>query len=48
MVFSQSKGYLLLLSQYVNGKKNPSKKQVNRIVDGLHEIGKELLELTLV
>lgn len=37
-----------LLSQYVNGKKKPSKKQINRIVDGLHEIGKELLELTLV
>lgn len=37
-----------LLSQYVNGKKKPSKKQVDRIVDGLHEIGKELLELTLV
>ena len=37
-----------LLSQYVNGKKKPSKKQVERIVDGLHEIGKELIELTLV
>ncbi len=37
-----------LLSQYVNGKKKPSKKQVNRIVDGLHEIGRELLDLTLV
>lgn len=37
-----------LLSQYVNGKKNPSKKQVERIIDGLHEIGKELTELILV
>ncbi len=37
-----------LLSQYVNGKKNPSKKQVERIIDGLHEIGKELTELVLV
>ncbi|MFN8320315.1 MAG: hypothetical protein U0V54_12930, partial [Saprospiraceae bacterium] len=37
-----------LLSQYVNGIKKPSKKQVNRIVDGLHEIGRELMELTLV
>jgi transcriptional regulator with XRE-family HTH domain len=37
-----------LLSQYVNGKKKPSKKQVERIVDGLHEIGRELIELTLV
>ncbi len=37
-----------LLSQYVNGIKKPSKKQVHRIVEGLHEIGKELMELTLV
>ena len=37
-----------LLSQYINGKKKPSKKQINRIAEGLHEIGKELMELTLV
>ena len=37
-----------LLSQYVNGKKKPSKKQVERIVSGLHEIGRELMELKLV
>jgi hypothetical protein len=37
-----------LLSQYVNGKKKPSKKQINRIVEGLHEIGRELMDLTLV
>ena len=37
-----------LLSQYVNGKKKPSKKQVERIVDGLHQVGQELIELTLV
>jgi len=37
-----------LLSQYVRGKKKPSKKQIERIVDGLHEIGKELIELSLV
>lgn len=37
-----------LLSQYVNGIKKPSKKQVSRIVQGLHEIGRELMELTLV
>ena len=37
-----------LLSQYINGKKKPSKKQINRIVDGLHDIGKELIDLTLV
>lgn len=37
-----------LLSQYVTGKKKPSKKQVERIIDGLHEIGKELMEINLV
>ncbi len=36
-----------LLSQYVNGKKKPSMNQVNRIVAGIHEIGKELYELKL-
>jgi len=37
-----------LLSQYITGKKKPSKKQVNRIAEGLNEIGKELIELSLV
>lgn len=37
-----------LLSQYVNGKKKPSKKQINKIVEGLNGIGKELMELSLV
>ena len=37
-----------LLSQYVNGKKKPSKKQIERLVEGLNEIGKELMELSLV
>ncbi len=37
-----------LLSQYVTGKKKPSKKQVERIIDGLREIGKELMEINLV
>ena len=37
-----------LLSQYVTGKKKPSKKQVERIIDGLHEIGRELMEINLV
>lgn len=37
-----------LLSQYVTGVKKPSKKQVGKIVDGLNDIGKELMELTLV
>jgi predicted RNase H-like HicB family nuclease len=36
-----------LLSQYVTSKKKPSKKQVERIIDGLHEIGKELMEINL-
>ena len=37
-----------LLSQYVNGRKKPSTHQVKRIMDGLHEIGKELTQLNLV
>ena len=37
-----------LLSQYVNGKKRPSKRQVERLINGLHEIGKELIDLRLV
>ncbi len=37
-----------LLSQYVTGRKKPSRKQVARIIDGLHDIGRELLELNLV
>jgi hypothetical protein len=37
-----------LLSQYVTGKKKPSKKQVERIIDGLHEIGRELMEINLL
>jgi predicted RNase H-like HicB family nuclease len=37
-----------LLSQYVTGVKKPSRKQVDKIVDGLNDIGKELMELTLV
>jgi hypothetical protein len=37
-----------LLSQYVTGKKKPSPKQVERIAEGLHEIGQELTELKLL
>lgn len=37
-----------LLSQYVQGKKRPSNKQANKILTGIHEIGKELSELNLV
>ena len=37
-----------LLSQYVQGKKIPSSKQAGKILSGIHEIGKELVELNLV
>lgn len=34
-----------LLSQYVRGKKQPSKKQAQRILEGIREIGAELASL---
>ena len=37
-----------LLSQYVNGRKTPSQKQTEKIMDGIHEIGRELTEISLV
>ncbi len=37
-----------LLSQYVQGKKRPSPNQADKILNGIHEIGKELSELNLV
>lgn len=37
-----------LLSQYVNGRKKPSKKQTERILNGIHEIGKELSDIRLI
>lgn len=37
-----------LLSQYVRGKKKPSAKQRERIIRGIHSIGRELSELNLV
>ena len=37
-----------LLSQYVNGHKKPSKKQTDRILAGVHEIGKELCDINLI
>src|SRR5690349_7115685 len=37
-----------LLSQYVNGKKSPSPAQVDRILSGIHDIGRELTEISLV
>lgn len=36
-----------LLSQYVKGKKKPSQKQTNKILHGIHEIGKELTNINL-
>ena len=37
-----------LLSQYVQGRKKPSEKQTEKIVEGLQEIGKELSQVHLI
>ena len=37
-----------LLSQYVQGRKNPSAKQTDKILSGIHAIGKELAEIRFV
>lgn len=37
-----------LLSQYVNGRKKPSKIQASKILDGIHQIGQELSEINLI
>lgn len=37
-----------LLSQYVRGKKQPSSKQIEKIIKGIQSIGKELSEISLV
>ncbi|HEY9008594.1 MAG TPA: hypothetical protein VIM75_20795 [Ohtaekwangia sp.] len=37
-----------LLSQYATGKKKASSKQTEKILDGIHEIGRELSELNLI
>jgi hypothetical protein len=37
-----------LLSQYAKGKKRPSAKQSEKIIESIHEIGRELAELNLV
>lgn len=34
-----------LLSQYITGRKTPSKKQANRILQGVKQIGRELSEV---
>ncbi|MFC6268888.1 XRE family transcriptional regulator [Frigoriflavimonas asaccharolytica] len=36
-----------LLSQYVTGKKEPSEKQISRILTGVKELGKELMQLEI-
>jgi len=37
-----------LLSQYVQGKKKPSEKQSEKIINGIQQIGMELSELRLI
>jgi transcriptional regulator with XRE-family HTH domain len=37
-----------LLSQYINGSRIPSQNQIKRILTGVHEIGKELVEAEFV
>ena len=37
-----------LLSQYVQGRKKPSAQQTIKILNGIHQIGRELSELNLV
>lgn len=36
-----------LFSQYVQGRKKPSASQTNKILIGIHQIGKELLQIRL-
>ena len=37
-----------LLSQYVQGKKQPSQQQTERIINAIHEIGVELSTINLI
>jgi predicted RNase H-like HicB family nuclease len=37
-----------LLSQYVQGHKKPSQKQTEKILAGIHQIGKELSDINLL
>jgi predicted RNase H-like HicB family nuclease len=37
-----------LLSQYVQGHKKPSDKQIEKILYGIHQIGQELSEINLI
>lgn len=36
-----------LLAQYVNGQKTPSEAQIRRILGGVHQVARELLELQI-
>jgi hypothetical protein len=36
-----------LLAQYISGRKTPSVKQMNRIIEGVHDVANELLELKI-
>lgn len=37
-----------LLSQYIQGKKKPSARQQQKILEGIHQIGQELAEMNLI
>ena len=37
-----------LLSQYIQGRKKPSERQAERIVEGLQEVGKELSNVYII
>lgn len=37
-----------LLSQYIQGRKKPSAKQAEKILNGIHQIGQELSEINLI
>lgn len=37
-----------LMAQYASGKKKPSSKQAEKIIEGIHAIGRELSELKLI
>jgi len=37
-----------LLSQYVQGRKKPSEKQTEKIIEGLQEVGRELSEVNII
>ena len=38
----------VLLSEYAQGHKKPSRKQIQKILDGIHEIGQELTQINVV